>query len=168
MNHLAWNIEQWEKSLLSLSTVNSFDLLYNDYIPFNHNKFNKILDLYERFNREYKTLKAQNKFIERVDGLFDDLSMWEIKNTKPITSDLFEQYRQQAKKICPNEQELANYAVKIVYDLYPNRDKTFAWTIAEEGLLKNLKPDGKIYKVKSTQNREGTEYLGRWYKLEEF
>jgi len=49
--------------------------------------------------------------------------------------------------------------------MHPNRDKSFAWIIAEEGLLKNLKPSNRIFNIKETNEREGCEYLGRWYKI---
>jgi hypothetical protein len=172
MNYLCWNIEQWEKSLYKIKPENTFGLLYNEYIPFDEKKFNKVYDLYEKFIKEQSYLKEQERIIRNrqhpyYDNLAGDLSIWEISYTKVDFSKFYNVFKKKALEICPNKQELANYAVKIVYEIHPNRDKSFAWIIAEEGLLKNLKPSNKIFNIKETHEREGCEYLGRWYKIEE-
>lgn len=170
MNYLCWNIERWEKSLYQIKTENTFDLLYNVYIPFDEYKFQKIYALYEKFVKERNYLKEQERIIKNrqhpfYDSFTYDLSLDEIQNTKIDFSKFYNTFKKKALEICPNKQELANYAVKIVYEMHPNRDKSFAWVIAEEGLLKNLKPSNKIFSIKETNEREGCEYLGRWYKI---
>jgi hypothetical protein len=142
------------------------------YIPFDERKFNKIYALYEKFTKERNYLKEQERIIKNRQHPFNDsftydLSLDDIQNTKIDFNKFYNVFKKKALEICPNKQELANYAVKIVYEIHPNRDKSFAWIIAEEGLLKNLKPSNKIFNIKETHEREGCEYLGRWYKIEE-
>jgi hypothetical protein len=67
---------------------------------------------------------------------------------------------------CPDIKALANILVKLGYEKYPSRDKKFAWNMAGEGIVANIKqvpnltlpkrdPDGKF------------EYLGRRYSMVE-
>jgi hypothetical protein len=172
MNCLAWNLEQWQMTLYKIETANMFDVLYNVELPFNDDTFEKIYNLYVQFVSEYKQLKAQDSVLRKgashidFENMFGELSMWELENTKIDFKGLYQRFKEQALKICPLQKELANYAVKIVYGMYPNRDKTFAWTVAEEGLLENIKSDNKLYKITETNTQEGMEYLGKWYKFE--
>jgi hypothetical protein len=171
MNCLAWNIEKWQKTLYQIKSEDTYGLLYNEHIPFDKITFDKILNLYEKFRQEYSALKKQEKDMRNKDdpnyeNMISDYTASEIANTRIDFSAFYDTFKKAALEICPNEQELANYAVKIVYKIYPARDKTFAWTVAENGLLQNLKTDNKIIKIVPTNRREGVEYLGKWYRLE--
>jgi hypothetical protein len=72
-------------------------------------------------------------------------------------------------EISDNPSELANYAVYLSYIKYPNKSKNFCWVITEEGLILNLeknKEDNILFPVE-TFDRNDTEYLGHYYRMEE-
>ena len=64
-----------------------------------------------------------------------------------------------------DEQAIANIAVKLCYEKYPNKSKKFIWQIAPDGLLANIKQE----RIKLPQrDSDGIyTYLGKKYNIVE-
>ena len=155
MNQLCHYIESWEKENFYLPYKNKdyFDTtpyMTDSTIKMNPHTYIKIEEEYKKFMNEY------NKAVQQ---------RYESKQWKTF----YDNTAKRCIKICPNIKELANYAVDITYNVEKNKDKhkKFAWIVAYEGILENLKAhsNGSIEIPIETGNKEDTEYLGRYYKL---
>lgn len=61
---------------------------------------------------------------------------------------------------------LANILVKLGYEKYPSRDKKFAWNMAGEGIVANIRQVPNLTLPKRAPAGE-FEYLGRRYSMVE-
>ena len=76
--------------------------------------------------------------------------------------------RYEAYKISSSVSELANLAVTICYEIHPADNKTFAWNIFGEGIIKNIEKNksDRIY-VPLLNDNGNIEFLGKKYRREE-
>ena len=139
-----WNIKISQENI---------DLLKDNSIPFDEDKFNQLMELYKQYKNEkrsfssikdecgadrYQTIEQYNKFI-----------------------------RQEAFKISSDICELTNLAVVICYEQYPSDNKFFVWGVFGEGIVKNVSKNKqeKCF-VPFLDERKGyIEYLGQYYSL---
>jgi hypothetical protein len=141
--------------------------MIDDTIPWDEEKFSKIEELYLQYHNEIKELQKQNAMnqnSENYENYYGDMSKEEIINTNINWQYYYDKYAKMAKIICPNKNELANYAVKLCYEKYNTRNKKFIWVIAGQGVVSNLKQENILLPI---ENDEGIEYLGKKYVLTE-
>ena len=58
---------------------------------------------------------------------------------------------------------LANIAVLLCYEKYPNKNKKFIWRVAADGLLQNIRTQEAAFPLQDEQG--DYEYLGKRYRL---
>ena len=181
MNELCWNIEKWQIELLKgfqLQINNdSYKLLMNDSVIFNDKNYWQIKKIYNQFNNDYKNLIKEHKGEEDLD--------------KYIVS-LYDDYRVKVKGLKIQRDEVVNYCVLSSYvkdkeDLEKDRVKTdratksgktarihdkstkFVWVVVPDEILKNLKMNSPINNniiiETDSEDVQGQEYLGRYYKI---
>ena len=171
MNRLCWDIEKWHRKIRFKRKYNDFDysIMLDDSIPFDEDKFNQLEKLFLEFNKEMKELGRQNalsKDYEKYKNYFDDdLTKAEVLNTKVNWGYYYDLYKSKAKNISTNQKELANLAVKLCYEKYPNKNKKFIWVIAAQGIIDNLQQVKINLPIEDENGRY--EYLGRNYSLQE-
>jgi hypothetical protein len=172
LNYLCWNIEKWEKQFkFRKNSGQTSDLLIDESIEWNEFRFEQIKQLYKEFNQEMAEAKKQQAMIRQhkdYAGFFSDLSKTEVINTEIDWGIIYEKYILKAQRIISNPKELANYGVEICYFLYPKRSNLFVWIICEEGMFLNLERNREqnLQLPRRTEDQKETEYLGRYYKLE--
>jgi hypothetical protein len=171
MNRLCWAIEKWGKKIRFKRKFDDFDynIMADSSIPWDDEKYEKIESLYLEFLKEVKELQKQNsmtRYYENYENYYGDLTKEEIMNTSINWKYYYSSYQKKAKEITQNQQELANYAVRLCYEKYRSRDKKFIWVIAKEGIIKNLKQ--KEIELPIEDENGEYEYLGRRYKLSRY
>lgn len=172
MNRMAWHIEKWHKLIKFQRKFNDFDynIMIDNSISFNQNKFDQLEILFKEYLKMASELGKQNtlsKNYEKYKNYYNDgLTKQEVLNTKVNWKYYYEQFEEKAIKICDNPKELANLAVKLCYEKYPNKNKKFIWVVASEGILENIKQVKKIYLPIKNENGQ-YEYLGNYYDLQE-
>lgn len=172
LNEHCWYIENWQKRLkFNYEFINTSECMINTDIPFDTEKFLDVARVYSEFKRESKRLKEQEKMSKNYDlykEFWDGLNKFEVENTEIKWDRIYDKYRIKFQEIVPNQSELANYIIELVY----NRDKgihyIFAWQMVEEGILTNLRVNQTKPLMIPQETATGTEYLGRYYTLEEY
>lgn len=171
MNRLCKDLEKWSKQIRYKYKYKDFNykIMINNDIAWNDERLNKIENIYLDFCKQMRELAMQNnmnKKFANYDNYYGDLNKEEIVNTKINWQYYYEIYLAKTKKVCKNEQERANYAVYICYNKYKNKDKKFAWIVAGDGIIKNLK---QVNIQLPLEDKDGQyEYLGRKYKLVDY
>jgi len=173
LNRLAWHIEKWHKEIRFKRKFNNFNynIMIDDSIPFDEDKFNKLEELYLEYLKEMKELGKQNAISKSYDdyknyfGNNDKLTKQEVLNTNINWDYYFNIYKEKANDICFNQKELANLSVKLCYEKYLKKNKKFIWIIASQGIIDNLIQVNIMLPIED-ENGE-YEYLGNNYKLQE-
>ena len=62
MNQLCWNIEQWERHMMSQKHKEKFNysILINETIPFDKEKYEKLKEMFIQYNKEMNNLLEDN------------------------------------------------------------------------------------------------------------
>ncbi|MCD3319540.1 hypothetical protein G8V07_14230 [Clostridium botulinum D/C] len=178
MNEFCWYIEKWERQLkqsINKEFINTSEYMINKTIPIDENKYNKVKKIYSKFKREFRELKKQEKMSKnysKYKDFWDGLKKFEVENTKVDWNELYDRYKAELEKIVTNQSELANYIIDLVYNKDKGKYYIFAWQIAEDGILTNLRNNSKQpiqIPIKTTQDdKDAVEYLGEYYKLEKY
>ena len=171
MNRLCFELERWEKKVRFKRKYKEFDynIMLDESILFNELKYNEIKELYIEYNKEISDLRKQSNMSENCDNYknyFGDLSRFEVLNSRINWNRYYEKYINRAKLICPNEKELANLCVKLMYEEFSNRDKKFMWTVAGDGILQNIRQ--VEFKLPIQDEYGEYEYLGKRYKSQSY
>lgn len=129
---------------------------------------NAVEQIYLEFGIETRKLHLEQTRVRKyLDAdVRKKYSKTEAKNYTANWKSHYDRYRSRCLQACPDIKALANILVKLGYEKYPSRDKKFAWNMAGEGIVANIKqvhnltlpkrdPDGKF------------EYLGRRYSVVE-
>jgi len=167
MNRMSWDIEKWEKELKKLKTEQPFDysIMLDNSIPWNSNTALQIQNLYKQFQVEFYEMKKQQRMSyssPEYYNYFGESNYGDVTNTSIDWDGFFNGFKKQAKEICSNEKELANYTVKLCYSKKGN-DKNFCWIVSEEGLLANIKPVEHELPIYDPNGEH--YYLGKRYSL---
>lgn len=153
MNRLCWELEKWDKRIRWKRTYKDFD--YTIMIDYNHladgNTFRKIEEVFLRFCDEIAQLRKDELSIQKEFGI--DIK-WDY---------YYENYRNECEAICHNKKMLANVAVKLCYEKYPNKKKSFMWRIAGDGILQNLQQADILLPLRCDDG--DYEYLGKRYAM---
>ena len=173
LNRLAWHIEKWHKQIRFKRKFNDFDynIMIDDSIPYNEDKFNKLEELYLEYLKEMKELGKQSAISNNYDNYkyyFDNndkLTRQDVLNTKVNWDYYLNIYKDKANIICSNQKELANLCVKLCYEKYLKKNKKFIWTVSSQGIIDNLQQVNTELPI--GDNNGDYEYLGKNYKLQE-
>lgn len=137
-----------------------FEILYDKSIPLDIKKLNQLIELYKKFKKK-RHFKHKNNILKYIDFEIDQ----DNEHDKQV-NEFYEGIRHEAELICPNQRELANYLVYIVYYLYPSETKEFAWSIGINGILETLESKSdKLIEIPMSDSN-GTDYLGKKYSLQ--
>lgn len=171
MNRMAWHIERWHKTIRFKRKIKDFDytIMIDDTIPFNQDKFNQLEEIYLKYLKQMSDIGKQNalsrNYKDYKNYIDDNLTKEEVLNTKINWDYYYDQYRKEARLICPNSKELANLVVRLCYEKYPNKNKKFIWKVAARGILRNLNQVDITLPIKDPNGKY--EYLGNKYNLQE-
>lgn len=175
MNRLCFDIEKWAKTNIKFKkTYKEFDynIMINEIVGYTDEHFSQIEKIFLDFDKEIAEIQKESsmfrnplKYQDFFKENYSELSMEEIQNFTYDWNYYYDKYKRKCKEICPNKQELANIAVKLCYEKYPNKNKKFIWRVASEGVLLNLKQES-IYLPKLDLLGE-FEYLGKRYTMKE-
>ena len=127
INRICWFIEQTFSSF-KMRNIEPFDynLMKNDDIEFDLQKFKKIESLYKKYVNERKEL---DKFNHTQKVCTNDFTQ--------IWNELNDRFRRDCAFICPNKIELCNILLDICYSNSIN-NKHFAWDICGDVIIDNL------------------------------
>ena len=154
LNQLCKHIEKYERenfeNVYNKEYIDTSDIMTNKEIEVNKENYDRVEQLYLSFMKDYNKAIRKKYLVNEWQSMYSD-------------------YQNKALKICGNISELANYCVDITYNKYKTKHKKFAWIIADEGILYNL----KLNKNKSIQlpiemkddTEDIVEYLGKDFKL---
>lgn len=174
MNEHCWFIEKWERGLkFNNDFINTSYCIIDNSIPFNEIKYNEVSDTFKIFKKEYKRLKDEEKMAKNYDkykDYFEGYSKFEVENTKCDWDGFYDKYKNIFEEIVPNKAELANYLVELVYNKQNGSCYNLLWEVANEGILINLNTNRikPILVPVESEDKTGTEYLGRYYKLVDY
>lgn len=176
MNEHCWFIEKWQRNLKynRIFKDTSYCMIDNK-IPFNDEKYEIVKRIFDMYKREYKEIKLQEKMSRNYE-MFKDfwlgMTKEEVENTKVNWDIIYDKYREILSDAIPNQCELANYIINLIYIENKGRHNTFAWEVATEGIISNLRTNRKepllLPKECNSGDEEAVEYLGKYYKLEEY
>lgn len=170
LNRLSWDIEKWEKKIRFKHKYKEFNykIMIDEDILWNIDIFNEIEQLYLDFDKQSKELQKQTglqKDYQQYINYFNGLNKEEILNTKVNWGYYYQIYKDKVKQICPNNKELANYAVELCYSKFPKKSKKFMWIVASQGILDNIKQQPIQLPIEDENGQY--EYLGYKYNLKE-
>lgn len=155
MNLLCYELERWDKTIRWKRHYQDFDhtIMIDNSIPQNKAIEEEIEREYLAFCKEIKQLSIDQKEIRtEINGGFE--INWQY---------YYELYHNRCRKICPNPKELANIAVRLCYEKYPQKSKKFMWRVAGDGIVANIKQLPLFVPQKDVQGE--IEYLGRSYSF---
>ena len=124
-----------------------FEKLFNPVIEIDNSKLDLLLVKYKEYNDFKKEKQLKESQFSTYESYF-----------KYLRNDCLE-------KISSNIQELANLAVYICYQLYPNKPKDFCWDVFGGGIVENLEENKITVKVPHLCETGDIEYLGQRYEM---
>lgn len=162
MNQLCWYIEdENEKRIKKFNEKNEnylIDLMMNKKYPIKKATLKKLENLYLEYNKDKRNGITNQELLDRNKNNKDNVQF----------NNLVEYHKNRALRICSNEQELANYSIELDYRIHNKQNKDFTWNICKEGLLKNIKENGKNkLTIPILSNNGEIEYLGKTYTKKE-
>ena len=175
MNKLCREMESWQKQNIRFKrTFKDFNykIMIDEEISYLEEDFEKIEKIYLEFcneiselGQEQFKLKNYDKYKNWVNNFYPTFTKDDSINFVIDWKFYYNQYKEKCKLIIKDEQVLANIAVKLCYEKYPNKSKKFIWQITSEGILLNIKQQ----KIKLPQRDDDgkLEYLGKKYKIVE-
>lgn len=173
LNYLCWDIEKWQKTIrFNRKSPDTSRYMIDRDQEWNEDKYAEVEKVFLEFNKEIYEIQKQSKMKENYDDYkeyFSGYSKEEVQNTEINWEVVYSKYRDKLNLISNNMSELANYAVDLCYIKYPNKSKNFCWVVTEEGLIANLEKNRElnIKLPQETFDRNGIEYLGRYYEMGE-
>lgn len=157
MNMLCKMIEdvdfKYKRSKNNENLDESYAILMNENIEINEEKLEKLLNLRKKFNGK-RNFKIKNSNLNEGENSY-----------KNEINEFYEEIRNEAEMICSNKQELSNHLVHIVYKLFPNDSKDFAWHIGIEGIIQTLEDKSDMLVEMPMKDNDGQDYLGQKYTL---
>lgn len=172
MNKLCKQIEKWEHSFKWIRTYKDFDwhIMMDDEVGIDFNTFCLIEQVYLEFCKEMQDLVSlQEEIRSRVTYSDDYADIMSYSDAKEFTIDwgyYYDLYRNKCLQICPNRKMLANIAVALCYEKYPNKNKKFMWRVAGDGIIENIKAVDIELPIKDDNG--SYLYLGKHYRKEKY
>lgn len=175
MNRLAKDIERWQKQSIRFKrTYKDFDysIMIDPRTEIDEDRFSAIEEVFLKFCKEIDEISKESvkfkdyyKYKAWFDENYPELEKSDVDNFTFNWNYYYGKYKLECKGICKNKQELANIAVKLCYERYPNKNKKFIWKVAADGVLLNLKQKNIYLPQKDSSG--SLEYLGKSYKMME-
>ncbi len=172
MNKLCRQIEKWEQNFKWIRTYKDFDyhIMINNEIGIDFDKFCLIENVYLDFCNEVKELAILQREIRSRETYKEEYAdIMSYNDAKEFTIDwsyYYDLYRNKCLQICPNRQMLANIAVALCYEKYPNKNKKFMWRVVGDGIVENIKAVDIDLPM---QDDNGSYfYLGKRYRKEKY
>ena len=175
MNKLCKEIETWQKKNIKFKrTYKDFNykIMIDDNALYTQEQFNEIEKVYIEFcneigemGQEQFKLKNYDKYKNWVNSFYPDFTREDSIHFIMDWKFYYNQYKEKCKLIVDDEKALANIAVILCYEKYPNKSKKFIWQITSDGILSNIKQE-KI-KLPQRDDEGNLEYLGKKYKIVE-
>lgn len=188
MNRLCYNIEDWQKNIIWKRDTSAFDysLYMNPNILIEEEKVQELISIYREYAKAIRCKKSsvsahkhrwlqsevrkKKKQCEKNGKPFDEKRA--IRSCLRVYTPQFIDYKpiqdaakDKCLKVIPDLSELATYLVYICYERIKTADKGFAWLIAGEGIVDNLKSVPHNIPLVVGKNEDfDFEYLGRFYK----
>jgi len=176
MNEHCWFIEKWERKLrFNKDFVNTSHCMIDNSIPFRQDKYCEVVELFKIYKKDYnenknfeKMCKNYNKYKDKLEEM--DIEKSIVKEFEIDWDNFYKKYKIKFLDIVPNQAELANYLVELVYNKMNGMYYNLMWQIADEGIMTNLrnKRVKPVLVPKETKDGTGVEYLGRYYKFVEY
>lgn len=167
MNHLCIDLEKWHKKLTwKRQPAFDYTIMIDDTIPEDPRIASAIESLFIEYNNEIKALLADQRRVRTYqdDDIRQQLTRSDAENFVIDWGSCYEKYKRKCADVCSNKKELANIAVRLVYEKYPSSKSKFHWVVAEEGILDNIKQVETISLPMRDKNGE-LMYLGRKYSM---
>lgn len=176
MNEHCWFIEKWERNLkFNNSFVNTSHCVKDDSIPFNEEKFKEVKELFNIYKKDYNDNKNFERMCKNYDKYKDkfeemDIEKSLVKEFEINWDEFYKRYQIKFLEIVPNQAELANYLVELVYNKMNGMYYNLMWQVASEGIMTNLRNNRVKPVLVPEESKDGTgiEYLGRYYKFVEY
>lgn len=175
MNRLAKDIESWQKAEIRFKkTYKDFDykIMMSPFAKYDEETFNKIEEIFIRFDKQMSELssfasKCKNfeKYKDFFETWYDDIDKDTVKNFEVNWKYYYDLYKEECQQVCPDKRILANIAVVLCYEKYPNKNKKFMWKVASEGILLNIKQ--QRFSLPERDDNGEYEYLGKKYTMME-
>ena len=172
MNKLCRQIEKWSQSFRWIRTYKDFDwhILIDEDVGVDFNTFCLIEQIYLDFCNEMRDLASLQKEIRSRETYREEYAdVMSYSDAKEFTIDwgyYYDLYRNKCLQICPNRKMLANIAVLLCYQKYPNKNKKFMWRVAGDGIVDNIKAIDIELPVKDDNG--SYLYLGKHYRKEKY
>ena len=156
MNKLCYKVEKWERSFRWKRTYSEFDykIMMDDTIEIDEAIFIEVEKLFFEFCKEMAELARDQREIRL--NIKDFVIDWGY---------YYGLYKKRCRAISKDQKMVANIAVKLSYENYPNKNKKFLWCVASEGILKNLEQQEVFLPIKCENGN--LSYLGKRYIMVE-
>lgn len=135
------------KSVKDCDNGELFEKLFNKDIPIDDSLLQLMIEKYNEYTNFKKTKQLKQSEFSTYEQYF-----------KYLRNDCLE-------KISSNIQELANLAVYVCYQLYPNKPKDFCWDLFGVGIVENLKQKHDTVRVPQMCEDGEIEYLGNRFSF---
>ena len=159
VNLLSYYVEDIEFENKWNKKCSEFDyriLMNNEnFIP-NNSLVKTIKEKCKYFFEEYKNITVMERQFEELFG-----ESYEYENTYKY---LYEAFSNDIFKEISNKEELCDYMIYIIYNMYKTYSKEILWNIFGDQILTNLKNKSDKF-CYVCEDKDGEEYLGKKYKL---
>ncbi len=167
MNILCWHVENADVDLKFFKTNKEFDykVLMNSttQVHTDSKMYSSLLNVIKKYHSIYELNAHERKYLEEEYGYTED----EDDRDEEFSA-LFSTIESELFGICSNRNDLCNYLVHIMYNHFKNKSKAILWNICGDQIVNNLKSKADVvYFPVESNELEGVEYLGKWYKLQE-
>lgn len=165
MNLLSYYIEdiefdnKWKKS----NEQFDYTILYSKYfVPTDKKMINKIRKIiseaFYEYNKRMRILHTDNDILYDKDYIDSAEQNIFIVISDELKNKLYE--------ISSNSEDIANYTIYCFYNYFNNKSKAWLWNIFGDNIVEHLKSKVSTINI-PVESQDGSEYLGRYYKLEE-
>jgi hypothetical protein len=129
-------------------------LLKDSSIPLDKGKLKALYTVYKKYKNDKRSF-AEIK---------DENGEYRFKTIEQYNKVI----RNECYNISSNIYELANLAVAICYEMHPNDNKVFAWSVFGEGIIKNIEKNRQnVLEVPFLDEVGDIEYLGNRFSKKE-
>ena len=118
-------------------------------------------------NKIYNSIK---EFTHENELVYSAVINW-LRGNKPMPQNWIDRglayYKAELKKVCPDQKELADIVVDMVYSEKGYKTSSFAWEMCGETIIENLESRKTVitYPIQAETNNAEFEFDGRFYKM---
>lgn len=165
MNILAYYIEDIEFDNKWKKNSDNFDYnnLLSKYFEPSNNKLlssvkKEISNAFCEYNKRMRILHTDS------DMLYDKDYIDEMEQNIFVV--ISNELKERLYSLSSNTEDISNYTIYCFYNYFNNKSKAWMWDIFGNQIVEHLQSKATIIQVPIEDNENGTEYLGRKYKLE--